>query len=190
MAAELSTYGEMMRVSERDRRGFGISCIFSLHYNSPSPLLASNILDAISSWPAFYYWHDHRRCWSVLPLLENIFLLECCTWKVHCRKIACTKLPLTWQSYVRGHAMLSFVEVWENLGWTCPSDNFLYRFIPASSYSSSAGLSARVIIEFFSRPSLIGKSTDPRLGIYERHSSDGSLFDSYCSRDKQARISV
>jgi len=40
------------------------------------------------------------------------------------------------------------------------------------------------------RPSLIGESKDPRLGIYERHSSDGSLFDSYCSRDKQARTSV
>lgn len=37
------------------------------------------------------------------------------------------------------------------------------------------------------RPSLIGESTDR---IYERHSSDGSLFDSYCSRDKQARTSV
>lgn len=40
------------------------------------------------------------------------------------------------------------------------------------------------------RPSLIVESTDPRLGIYERHSSDGSLFDSYCFRDKQARTSV
>jgi len=40
------------------------------------------------------------------------------------------------------------------------------------------------------RPSLIGESKDPRLGIYERHSSDGSLFDSYCSRDKQALIEV
>lgn len=83
---------------------------------------------------------------------QNILLLECCTWKVHCRKIACTKRPITWQSDVRGHAMLSFVEVWENLGWTFPSDNFGYRFITGSRHLHillRPVFLQGVIIEFF-----------------------------------------